>query len=112
MDIEYKSGKLRKVCENPQNAQKEHGKQIGIKLTLRVGQLKAANNLNDMTLIPAAEFHQLEGGRKDQFAVTLVHPFRLVFSAVCDENTEITNLKEIEIIRIEEVVDYHGKKKK
>jgi proteic killer suppression protein len=112
MNIDYKSRKLRKICEDPSNAQKEYGKQIGNKITQRVGELIAADCLDDISKIPAAELHSLEGTRSNQFAVTLVQPFRLVFSAVSEDKVSITSLKEIKIIRIEEVVNYHGKQKK
>lgn len=112
MNLEYKSSKLRRICEDPHLAQKEHGKQIGTKITQRVGELKAANCLDDIRRIPAAEFHKLEGTRADQFAVTLAEPFRLVFSPILNDITQIENLKEIKIIRIEEVVNYHGKQKR
>jgi proteic killer suppression protein len=112
MNIEYKSSKIRIVCEDPQKAQKEYGKQIANKLTQRVGEIKAADNLHTISLIPAAELHILQGKRQNQYAVTLVHPFRLVFSTIVKKGVDITNLKEIEIVKIEEVVDYHGKKKR
>jgi len=112
MNLEYKSTKLKKICEDPKIAQKVYGKQISNKLTQRVGELKAADNLYVISLIPAAEFHKLEGKRQNQYAVSLVHPFRLVFSAIAKEGVEIIDLKEIEIVKIEEVVDYHGKKKR
>ena len=60
MELAYKSRKLRKQCERPQEAQKEYGKQIGNKLTQRVGELKAAKSLEDIEHIPAARLHRLQ----------------------------------------------------
>ena len=42
--------------------------------------------------------HRLSGNRKDQYALGFTHPFRLVFKK---------HGKEIQIVKIIEVVDYH-----
>ena len=55
--------------------------------------------------------HQLKGNRDEQFAVDLVHPYRLVFEPNHDplprkEDGGI-NLEQVTAIKIMEVVDYH-----
>ena len=107
MELRYKSKKLKKRCEDPRLAQKAYGSNIGRKLTLRILELEAAPNLGDVAKIPAARLHRLKGQRKAQFAVDLAHPFRLMFSPI-DEDPELSDWTEIEIVRIEEVLDYHG----
>ena len=42
--------------------------------------------------------HPLKGNRKNQYAVDLVHPYRLVFEKVEDQ---------IQIVSITEIIDYH-----
>ena len=79
-------------------------------LTQRVGELSAATSLLDIKYIPAARLHKLEGTRADEYAVDLVHPFRLVFTPIL-EDVDINELESINIVRIEEVTDYHGKQK-
>jgi len=111
MILEYKSRKLKKQCEDPQKAQLEYGKAIGTKLTQRVGELKAATCLLDIKCIPSARLHRLKGRRADEYAVDLVHPFRLIFKPILQENGDIDELESISIVRIEEVIDYHGKQK-
>jgi len=54
----------------------------------------------------------LEGPRADQYAVDLVNPFRLVFKPILQEGVAIYDLEGIDLIRIEEVTDYHGKQKR
>ncbi len=109
MKIEFKTSKLKKQCENPSLAQKEYGTKIGSKLTQRVMELQAAVTLRDIKNIPSARLHHLEGKRDKQYAVDLVHPYRLVFEPLLDEETKIFELDKIKVIKIEEVVDYHGK---
>lgn len=114
MKLEFKSKKLKKLCEDPKIAQIELGPQIGIKLTLRVNEFRAAKNLNDIAKNSAVNgFHPLSGDRKNEFAVTLKEPHRLVFSINNEEtNLEDLTYNDIEFIKIEEVIDYHGKNKR
>lgn len=114
MEMEFKTKKLKKQCEIPYEAQKVFGAQIGNKLTQRVNEIKAAENLNDIAKnFRVNGFHSLGGDRKDEFAVYLVHPHRLVFKVKLDSNCNtVASYKDIEFVRIEEVIDYHGKNKK
>ncbi|MGO1368531.1 hypothetical protein [Senegalia sp. (in: firmicutes)] len=112
MKVEYRTQKLKKQCENPKKAQKQYGKDIGIKLTQRVSELLAATSLLDIQYIPSARLHRLKGTRSDEYAINLVHPFRLVIKPILGENGDLNELKSIDIVRIEEVTDYHGKQKR
>ena len=42
--------------------------------------------------------HQLNGNREGQYALDLVHPYRLIFVKIDDQ---------IQIVKIIEIVDYH-----
>lgn len=112
MKVEYRTKKLKEQCENPKVANKDYGKQIGNKLTQRINELIAATNLLDIKYIPAARLHILKGKRSDEYAVDLAHPFRLIFKPILGENGDINDLESIDIVRIEEVKDYHGKQKR
>lgn len=112
MNIEYKTQKIKKECEDPRKAQKQYGKKIATKLTQRVGELTAATSLLDIQYIPSARLHRLKGIRSDEYAVDLVHPFRLVIKPILKENGDLNDLESIDIVRIEEVTDYHGKQKR
>lgn len=109
MKVEYRTKKLKKQCEDPKIAQKDYGKKIGIKLTKRINELIASENLSDIKNIPAARLHILKGKRQNEYAVDLVHPFRLIFIPLNEENVD--KLESINIVKIQEVIDYHGKQK-
>lgn len=112
MELKFKTNKLKKTCESPKKAQKIYGEEIGYKLTLRIGELKAAINLQDIKDIPSANLHRLKGKRSDEYAVNLAQPYRLVFKSILEESSDINDLESIDIVRIEEVIDYHGKQKR
>lgn len=112
MKVKYRTKKLKKQCEDPKRAQKDYGAAIGNKLTQRIGELIAATSLLDIRNIPSARLHRLQGTRANEYAVDLVHPFRLVFKPILQENVDITELERIQVVRIEEVTNYHGKQKR
>lgn len=112
MKVEYRSQKLKKQCEDPKKAQKQYGKDIGTKLTQRVAELVAATSLLDIKYIPSARLHRLKGSRSDEYALDLIHPFRLIIKPIIKENADLNKLEAIDIVRIEEVTDYHGKQKR
>lgn len=112
MRIRFKNNTIKTQCENPQRAQRDFGLKMGNLLTQRVSELAAASSLLDIKQIPAARLHRLEGPRADQYAVDLVRSFRLVFKPILQEGVAIYDLEGIDLIRIEEVTDYHGKQKR
>jgi toxin HigB-1 len=112
MELRFKTKKLKKQCEEPSEVQKKYGPLIGNKLTQRVSELYAANSLNDIAKIPAARLHKLEGARRNEYAVDLVHPFRLIIVPILEEDADFANFYSIRIVRVEEVTDYHGKQKR
>ncbi len=112
MEVEFKTKKLKRQCENPEIAQKDFGSLIGNKLTTRIGVFMAATSLLDIKNLPATRLHRLKGDRANEFAVVLVHPFRLVFTPSGIEKEDLNKLSKITAVRIEEVEDYHGKQRR
>ncbi len=112
MELRFRNNRIKKQCENPQKAQLDFGLRMGNVLTQRVSELAAATSLLDIKHIPAARLHRLKGTRADEYAVDLVHPYRLVFKPILREGVAIFDLESINIVRIEEVRDYHGKQKR
>ncbi|MFR1908632.1 MAG: type II toxin-antitoxin system RelE/ParE family toxin [Clostridium neonatale] len=108
MDLQFKTNKLKKQCEDYRIAQRELGVNIGKKLTQRINELRAAETLDDIAKNSNANgFHELKGDRSNKYAVYLVHPFRLVFKAVTDNDGN--EYLDINSVILEEVGDYHGK---
>ncbi len=99
MLIEYKNRRIEKVCTNAYEAEKKHGKEMAEKIQLRIDQISAALSVEMMIKFRMGRCHPLSGNRKNQYAVDLVHPYRLVFERIGNE---------IQIVNIIDIVDYHN----
>lgn len=99
MQIEYKSNKIKKICTNVSEAEKKYGRKMAEKIHLRMNQISAAWSIEMMIESRLGRCHMLKGNRKNQYAVDLVHPYRLVFEKKGEE---------VQIATIIEVVDYHN----
>lgn len=98
MEIKYKNASIEKVCTNAYIATKKYGSVMAEKIQLRIDQIKAADNVEDMIRFRIGRCHPLHQNRKEQYAVDLVHPMRLVFEKIGNE---------IQIANILEIIDYH-----
>lgn len=98
MRIEYKSRELEKVCTVAHEAEKKHGMQMAGKIHQRIDEITAADSVEMLIQYKIGRCHELKGRRKEQYAMDLIHPYRLVFEK---RGTEI------QVVRIMEIVDYH-----
>lgn len=98
MEIRYKSNRIRKICENVKLAEKTYGTQMTEKLDQRLYEIQAADTVEMLIQFHIGRCHPLSNNRKGQYAVDLVHPYRLVFEK---------QGKKIQIVQIIEIIDYH-----
>lgn len=110
MDISFKDKKLQALCEQSALAERKLGRKMAKKLRSRLSDLQAAAVVTDLC---AGRPHPLEGDRRGQFALDLVHPARLVFVAKDDpiptkEDGSI-DWSKVTQIQIIEIKDYHRK---
>ena len=78
MEIDFKTKRLQKQCNDDKEMVKIHGKERAEKLRKRLDDLRAALNLSVMKSLPG-RCHELKGDKKGELAVDLVHPYRLIF---------------------------------
>ena len=64
----------------------------------RIDEITAAESIEEMIKYRIGNCHPLKGNRKNQYAVDLEHPFRLVFKK---------KESKIQIAHIIEIIDYH-----
>ena len=98
VEITYKSNKIKKVCTDPKVAERVYGREMAEKVHQRIDEIGAADTVEMMIQFHIGRCHPLVQNRKGQYAVDLVHPYRLVFEKNGDE---------IQIANILEIVDYH-----
>ena len=97
--IEYKTKKLERVCTNAQEAEKQHGKKMAEKIHQRIDEILAALNVEMMVQYRIGRCPPLKGNRRNQYAMHLIEPYRIVFEKKGNE---------IQIVKIMEIVDYHN----
>ena len=123
MEISFKKRKLGKDFNSEKLLKKAYNEPMAKAIMKRMRVLLTAKNLGMVPAKKPERRHQLDGDRKGQFAVDLVHPHRLVF----EPNHTPVPLKEkpadspkgkpkagkeidlarVTAITIIEVVDYH-----
>lgn len=98
MEVEYRNASIKKVCTNASFAERKFGPKMAEKIQLRIDQIKAATSVEEMIQFHIGRCHPLHHNRKDQYAVDLVQPMRLVFEKIGNER---------QIANILEIIDYH-----
>ena len=93
-----KNKKIEKVCTDVKAAERTFGREMADKIHHRIDEIVAADTVEMMIQFHIGRCHPLTQNRKGQYAVDLIHPYRLVFEK---------NGGEIQIAKILEIVDYH-----
>lgn len=98
MQVQYKNKKICKVCTNANVARREYGEKMAGKIHQRIDEISAADTVEMLVQFHIGRCHPLTGNREGQYAMDLVHPYRLIFTK---------KGYEIQIAEIQEIVDYH-----
>ena len=69
-----------------------------VKLYERLQQISQATSIETLIFLQLGRCHPLYGDRLGQYAMDLIHPYRLIF-------TQYGNT--VDIVEIQEIVDYH-----
>ena len=111
MDIAFRTRKLQRTFSAEVALRKAYGARRAKVVMVRMAVLRAARNLASVPTAPPSRRHRLGGNRDGQYAVDLVHPYRLVFAPdheplprMSDGGIDTGRVTAITII---EVVDYH-----
>jgi len=98
LEIGYANRSIEKVCTNASAAARKHGQAMADKIHQRIDEIQAAESVEEMIQFKIGRCHSLHQNRRNQYAVDLIHPYRLVF-----EKME----SGIQAVNIIEIVDYH-----
>lgn len=111
MDIQFDTKKLAKTFADAKTIKRIYGARAG-SIMQRLAEFDAADTLEDMRTLPAANCHELTGGNKrGHFAVDISRNYRLIFRPAqqpppvfYDGGINWSEVRSITIIQIE---DYH-----
>ncbi|MBO4461047.1 MAG: type II toxin-antitoxin system RelE/ParE family toxin [Clostridiales bacterium] len=98
MEIVYRNNKLKKICTDLKAAERAYGRRMAFKIRQRINEIYAADDVEMMVRFQIGRCHMLKHDRNGQYAMDLVHPYRLIFEEYGDT---------IHIANILEIVDYH-----
>jgi len=98
LQVRYNNKQLEKVCTNTSIAQRKYGVRMTELILIRIFELQSANSVEEMIISRIGRCHKLHNNRKGQYAVDLLHPYRLIFEKINDD---------IQIVNVIEIVDYH-----
>lgn len=98
MEIEYRSSRIRKVCTNAHEAELKHGIKMAAVIHQRIDEISASPSIEMLVQYRIGRCHPLKGNRKEQYAMDLVQPYRLIFEKKGSS---------AEVARITEIIDYH-----
>ena len=111
MNIAFRARSLQKGFNTMTALQKTYGARMARAIMMRMAVLRAARNLAQVPTTPPDRRHQLGGNRYEQFAVDLVHPYRLVFKpdsrSIPRKDDGGTDTEQVTAITILDVADYH-----
>ena len=98
MHIKYKNKGLEKVCTIANDAVKKHGSKMADAIHLRIDQIRSFETVEMLIQFKIGRCHPLTGDRKDEYAMDLIHPYRLIFEKIEEQ---------IQVVRIIDITDYH-----
>tara|TARA_R110000796_G_scaffold170560_1_gene287476 strand:- start:12680 stop:13096 length:417 start_codon:yes stop_codon:yes gene_type:complete len=110
VEISYKTKKLEKQLTSPRELGRSYGK-LARKINQRLNDLKSAETLSIMRLLPAAHCHELSGINKGELAVNISPNYRLIFEPNHDPFPEKEDggldWESVTKIQINRIEDYH-----
>lgn len=104
MKIHYSTSKLGKILTDMRLLQKYYGSDY-VKISNRLSELRAANNLSEIPVVPPPRRHKLSGNFADCWGIDYSKNDRIVIRPLGDY--EIAELKSIVEVLIIDLGDYH-----
>ena len=102
MNIEYRNDKFKRQLENEKTLVASFGLLNARKISRRIRELEAAENLSDLV---TGRPHPHVGSRKGLFSLDIQHPLRLIIRPTGE--FDLNNYKTITSIEIYEIMDPH-----
>ena len=110
MQISYKNNRLAKSLSSPREILRHYGTRAK-NVNQRMEDLKAVNNLHDLSFFPQANLHELKGDKKGFLAVDISANYRIIFKPDHDpipkKDDGGLDWRAVTKIKITEIEDYH-----
>ena len=111
MEIRFRTRRLSRLFNSDRELRREYGAATARAIVTRLEVLNNAATLTQVSTAPPERRHSLSGQRRGQYAVDLVHPYRLIFepehSPLPRQADGGIDTDQVTAITIIEVVDYH-----
>ena len=78
-------------------ATSKHGKEMALKIHQRLEEIESNDTIDTMVQFQIGRCHKLVGKKKEQYALDLVHPYRLIVAKGSSES----------ICIVQSIEDYH-----
>lgn len=111
VEIHFRTRRLSRTLSSERETQREYGEDMAAVIKLRLDLLSKAPSLTQVTTGRPERRHLLSGRRRGQYAIDLVHPYRLIFAPYHDPIPRLrdggVDTDEVTAITVLEIVDYH-----
>jgi len=111
LEILFASNKLERQLTDPVEMVKSFNKDRAKRISQRLDEIRAAQNLNVLRTIPMANCHELTQDRKGQLAVDVAKNFRLIFEPYHNPRPSKPDggldWTQVTVINILAIGDYH-----
>lgn len=111
MEVNFRTKKLQKQCNNYKKCVKTFGQICAEKIRARLDDLVDSPDLECINKLPQARLHKLKGDREGQYAIDVQHPKRLIIKPDHDPLPESEHggldLTQVTRVMIIEIEDYH-----
>lgn len=86
------------MCTEYNVANRTYNRDMAAKIFQRINEIGSADSVDMLLQFSVGRCHPLKGNRNGEYAMDLVHPYRLVFEKKKDV---------LQIVRINSIEDYH-----
>ena len=111
MEITFRTRRLERTFSSDRELRRVYGADMAETIKNRIAVLRRVNSLTDLPATPPTRRHLLTGGRNGQYAIDLVHPYRLILepnhNPVPRRADGGIDTDQVTAITIMEIVDYH-----
>lgn len=104
MKLHYASNKDEKIFQNERLIKKYYGNN-SVKISNRLSELRAANNLGEIPETPPPRRHKLQGSRKNCWGIDYSKNYRFILEPYGEHDiNDLSTIVEVKIVSLE---DYH-----